>query len=427
MVAGDPTRLRQVINNLVGNAVKFTERGEVVVEVVAGDREPQRRVLHFTISDTGIGIPPDQQQKVFQAFCQADSSTTRSYGGTGLGLTVSSRLVSMMGGEIWLESEVGHGSRFHFTVSLAVAREATGLEAISNARLAGQRTLVVDDNATNRHILTEMLKNWDMPVTAADGAKAALEFLRAAAASGSPYRLMVTDGHMPEMDGAALVSEVRQTPGLVESVVMLTSAGQRGDAARCRELGVAAYLTKPIRRSELREALLRVLDQSGPRQNAALITRHSLRERRASLPRHVLIAEDNPVNQKLAVRLLEKAGCTTRVVASGREALSALDEEEFDLVLMDVQMPEMDGFEATAAIREREKRTGAHLPVVALTAHAIKGDEQRCHAAGMDAYLSKPVQAQQLIETLDAFCLSRRQVSPMSQEQSVTRVAGPDN
>ena len=401
IVRGDPTRLRQIINNLVSNAVKFTDRGEVVARVNLESRDASQAVLQFTISDTGIGIPDDKQDRIFHAFCQADSSTTRKYGGTGLGLTVSSRLVSMMGGRIWLESEVARGSRFHFTAAFVVPEHVNGVEPVMHARLEGVRVLVVDDNATNRRILEDMLGNWGMSVTSVDCGAAAIAALDAAHSS-QPFTLMITDGHMPEMDGYMLVEELRRKPGLVDAIVMLTSAGQRGDAARCRQLGVTAYLTKPIRQSELREAVLLALHQAAPAATRRLITRHTIRERRAASARRVLIAEDNLINQTLAVKLLEKAGYTTLVASNGREALKALERETFDLVLMDVQMPEMDGFEATALIRDRERATGAHLPIVALTAHAIKGDDERCLAAGMDAYLPKPIQAQQLYDLLES-------------------------
>jgi CheY-like chemotaxis protein len=402
VVRGDPTRIRQVLNNLVSNAVKFTERGEVVTRVVVQSSESERAVLHFTVSDTGIGIPSEKHHKIFEAFCQADSSTTRRFGGTGLGLTVSARLVSMMGGRTWLESEIGRGSHFHFTVSLSIPEQQEELEMAPASRLQGARVLVVDDNATNRRILEDVLKNWGMLVTAVDSGRAALDCLSAVTGPNPAFHLMITDGHMPEMDGPMLIEEVQRMPGVIEAIILLTSAGQRGDAAYCRRLGVSAYLTKPVRQPELQAAALLALDRSLDVLEHKLITRHMIRGTQTAIARRILVAEDNLVNQTLAVKLLEKAGCRSVVVANGRDALSALERETFDLVLMDLQMPGMDGLEATAAIREGERATGAHMPIVALTACAIKGDEERCRAAGMDAYLPKPIQAQRLYDLLDS-------------------------
>ncbi|HYL75819.1 MAG TPA: response regulator, partial [Bryobacteraceae bacterium] len=397
MVCGDPTRLRQIVNNLLGNALKFTEHGEVIAQVEVQELEGKAALFHFVVSDTGIGIPVEKQTKIFEAFSQADGSTSRKYGGTGLGLTVSSRLVSMMGGRIWVESESGSGSRFHFTVRLAMAGDPANDRPVSAAGLAGVPVLVVDDNATNRRILKDMLVNWGMDVKAVESAPEALALARESYAGGTPFRLLITDAHMPGMDGFLLAEEVKRTPRLVGAMVMLTSAGQPGDAARCRELGVAAYLTKPARQPELRAAMLRVLG----REKAAGPVGLSIGAKHTMPGRRILLAEDNIVNQRLVARLLEKRGHTAVVVSNGREALSILEKQSFDLILMDIQMPEMDGYEATAAIRAREAHTGAHLPIVALTAHAMKGDGDHCLATGMDAYLPKPMHAEQLYELLD--------------------------
>lgn len=407
IVRGDSSRLRQIVINLVGNAIKFTDTGEIAVKVQAEAREGSDYVCQFTVADTGIGIPENKRQLIFKPFSQADTSTTRKYGGTGLGLTISTRLVEMMGGKIWVESEVGHGSQFHFTVRLGVADTKeikVGTIALPEL-LLGVKVLVVDDNSTNRRILEGMLLRWHMKPTPVDSGAAALAQLSAALEAGEPYPLILTDMHMPEMDGFALIEQIRRRPELsAATIMMLTSAGHRGDAARCQELGVSAYLLKPIRQSELREAVARVLGAREHDGAIPLVTRFSLydaREPNAYL--RVLLAEDNPVNQRLAVRLLEKRGHLVVVAATGLEALQALEKESFDLVLMDVQMPEMDGLEATAAIRQREKNTGRRQPVVALTAHAMKGDREKCLAVGMDGYLTKPIRPQELDQLLEIY------------------------
>ena len=406
-VRGDSTRLRQVINNLVGNAIKFTESGEVALRVRVEGREGKEAVFQFTVADTGIGIPAEKQALIFDPFSQADTSTTRKYGGTGLGLTISARLVRMMGGKIWVESQVGRGSQFHFTVRLGVA-ESKEIKVGTMAPpelLRDARTLVVDDNETNRRILKGMLLRWQMHPTCTNGAEAALEALSAAYQSGKPFRLILTDMHMPGMNGFEMIEAIRKRPELsAATIMMLTSAGHRGDAARCKQLGVAAYLLKPIRQSELREAVARVLGAQPADGVIPLVTRFSLQDARApeeSL--RVLLAEDNLVNQRLAVRLLEKRGHRVAVAANGAEALRALEQESFDLLLMDVQMPEMDGLEATAAIREKERGTGMRQPIVALTAHAMKGDREKCIAGGMDEYLSKPIRPQDLDQLLEKY------------------------
>ncbi len=405
-LVGDLGRLRQIIINLVGNALKFTEKGEVVVHVGMakedkGAPDLSRAALHFEVRDTGIGIPKDKQGLIFQSFSQADTSTTRKYGGTGLGLTISTRLVEMMGGRIWVESEPGEGSTFHFTASLARGAEGTaGARGTSAAvTLQGRSVLVVDDNATNRRILEEVLGHWQMKVTVVDGGRPALVALERAHAAGEPIALALIDGHMPGMDGFMLAERVQQSPELAgTTLVMLTSGGQPGDVARCRQLGIAAYLMKPIKQSDLLRAIasaLRLVQQRGPEPGPAPAPP---REAQRSL--HLLLAEDNLVNQRLAVRVLEKRGHSVVVAGNGKEALVALEKEAFDLVLMDVEMPEMGGFETTAAIRAIEKKAGGHLPIVAMTAHALKGDRERCLAAGMDGYVSKPIQARELWQVL---------------------------
>ncbi len=411
VVRGDSTRLRQIVINLAGNAIKFTPEGEVALKVHVEAQDGASRLLHFTVSDTGVGIAPEKHKLIFDPFSQADSSTTRNYGGTGLGLTISARLVAMMGGTIWVESEVGRGTQFHFTVRMESSDNAIQIGMIAPPEvLHGVRVLVVDYKRTNRRILEGMLKRWKMRSTSVEGGEEALVQLAAARLAGESYSLILTDMHMPKMDGFTLIERIRQRPELsAATIMMLTSAGHRGDAARCEELGVSAYLLKPIRQSELREAIARVLGAREHKGAIPLITRYSLQDARdpAAVLR-LLLVEDNQVNKLLAVRLLEKRGHHVVVAGNGREALAALEKENFDLVLMDVQMPEMDGFEATAAIRDREKGTANRQPVVAMTAHAMKGDRERCLAAGMDGYLSKPIRPQELDNVLEQYVAIRQ-------------------
>jgi len=409
MVVGDPTRLRQILNNLVGNALKFTEQGEIVVKVALESRQEVSLTLHFTVRDTGIGIPPAQQQKIFEAFSQADGSTTRKYGGTGLGLTVSMRLANMMGGNLWVESEPGQGSCFHFTARMAVSRLARTAKPMCPRIPEGAQFLVVDDNETNCRILRDALAKLGAAVTVASSAKSALVLMRERAEAGTPVTLLLTDAHMPEMDGFSLAKEVKGDPNLAgAAIMMLTSAGQRSDGLRCRELGISAYLTKPVSQSELREAIFRLFD----RKPAGVLSGeqaapHVAHEKSAGTSLKILLAEDNQVNQKLVVWMLEKRGHKITVAGNGREAVSALQSGAFDLVLMDIQMPEMDGFEATAAIRESERGTGRHQRIIAMTAHAMKGDDQRCVDAGMDGYLAKPIRGEDLYALLEGVGESR--------------------
>jgi len=395
---GDPARLRQMIVNLVGNAIKFTHEGEVIVGVQIESLTDVEIGLHFTVTDTGIGIPPEKQQMIFEAFTQADGSIARRYEGTGLGLAITSELVALMGGRMWVESKVGKGSVFHFTARFGLATQAATRTLAGRLDVQGLSVLVVDDNATNRRILQEMLTNWGMKPTVVESGREALEAMRRAAASGEGYALVLLDAMMPEMDGFTLAETIQQHPELAgATIMMLSSAGLPADRARCERMGLAAYLTKPIRQSDLLDAILKVLLKEG-RVVSKAETRPGVAQLPPSArPLHILIAEDNAVNQRLASRILEKRGHTVVVANNGKEALAALDRESFDLVLMDVQMPEMDGFEATTAIREREKGTDAHVPIVAMTAHAMKGDRERCLKAGMDDYVSKPLQAEELV------------------------------
>ncbi len=399
---GDPGRLRQIILNLVGNAIKFTEVGEVVLSVQLMTHVSDELQLRFTVTDTGIGISPDKQAAVFEAFKQADGTMTRKYGGTGLGLTISSRLVELMGGRIWVESELGEGSRFHFTANFKVQKSAARTVVPRDpTTLRDMRVLVVDDNATNRQILVKMLDGWHMVSTVADSGAKAMVTLTEAKGIGRTFPLILLDAQMPEMDGFALAEYIKRHPSFrAATIMMLSSAGQRGDAMRCRELGVAAYLTKPVRQSELMDAILTALGTRAKTEaKPALVTRHSLRESQNRL--RVLLAEDNAVNQLVALRLLERFGHTVTVAANGKKALEAWEKGGFDAILMDVQMPEMNGWETTQAIREKERSTGGRIPIIAMTAHAMKGDDERCFAAGMDDYLTKPIRTEELMTVLE--------------------------
>ena len=400
---GDPGRLRQILLNLAGNAVKFTERGEVTVEAKLEFETKETATVRFEVRDTGIGIPEDRQALIFDKFTQVDGSTTRRYGGTGLGLAISRRLVEMMNGDIGVESELDKGSTFYFAVEFPLQKGPVAQTPRAHTvRVDGLSVLVVDDSERSRRLLAETLSNWNMRPFSVDGGPAALDALEAAAAIGRPYGLALVDARMPEMDGFTLCERIKGTKTLAGTrLVMLTSGGKCGDGARCRRLGISAYLVKPVKQTDLWEAIMLTLgtnDGGGRRRD--LITQHTLREGRRSL--HVLVAEDSPVNLKLVVKMLEKRGHTVGVATNGREALNALEKQRYDLVLMDVQMPEMDGFEATVAIREQEKASGGHIPIVAMTAHAMKGDRERCLTIGMDAYVSKPITAQELLEAMDA-------------------------
>jgi PAS domain S-box-containing protein len=398
---GDPGRIRQILVNLVGNSIKFTENGEVLVSVQRAAETRQNIDLHFAIKDTGIGIPADTQRKIFEPFSQADGSMARKYGGTGLGLTICTKLVEMMHGHIWVESEVGMGSTFHFTVRLGV-QDVPSPRAVPAPleHLLGVRVLIVDDNFTNRRVLDGMLTRWGMRPVAVEDGRAALQAIEVAKSTGHPFPLILLDGQMPEMDGFALAERMQKGPGLVAgTIMMLTSAGRVGDAARCQELHISAYLVKPVRQTELLDAICQVLGKAGKAKDILLVNRHTVPEN--GLRARILLAEDNAVNQTLAVRLLEKRGYSVMVASDGRSAVEAYEKLHFDLVLMDIQMPGMDGFEATAAIREKEKLTGGHVPIIAMTAHALKGDQERCLSAGMDGYVSKPIRTSEFFAAIE--------------------------
>lgn len=399
-VIGDPGRLRQVINNLVGNAIKFTEKGEVILHVKLEAREPQDVCLHFIVADTGIGIAHDKQGAIFEPFKQADGSMTRKYGGTGLGLTISSKLVELMKGRIWVESELSKGSRFHFTVCFRAQSSTARLAALRDpTTLHGMPVLIVDDNATNRQILFKLLSSWGMKPAEAESGTRAMAALIQAKSRGEHFPLILLDAQMPEMDGFALAEYIKRHPDFrAAAVMMLSSSSQRGDSLRCRDLGIAAYLTKPVRHGELLDAILVALGTPAEQETTS-VHENTLRKRSCSL--RILLAEDNAVNQLLVVRLLEKWGHKVTIASNGRKALEALDKGSYDAILMDVQMPEMNGWEATQAIREKERTTGKHIPIVAMTAHAMKGDDEKCLAAGMDDYLAKPIRTAELTAILD--------------------------
>jgi PAS domain S-box-containing protein len=419
ILRGDPTRLRQILFNLVGNAIKFTSEGQVALTVEVEQQEDGDCILHFTVADTGIGIPKEKQGLIFDAFSQADASTTREFGGTGLGLTITSRLVAMMGGKIWVNSEPGKGSEFHFTARAGIGGVlASQLPAsLPEGMLRGASVLVVDDNQTNRRILDRLLTRWGMRVVCVESGLNAIAELNSARASGKPFRLILTDMHMPNMDGLTFVEQIRDTPDLAAAtIMMLSSTGRSGDMARCQKLGLSAYLTKPVRQNELRDAITRALDRRRPQLDAESAPTPGA-ERRAAAPGNeleILLAEDNAVNQRLATRMLQKRGHRVTVASNGREAVELLARSSYDLVLMDVQMPLLDGIAATTLIREREKETGIHQPIVALTAYAVKGDQERCLAAGMDGYLSKPIRPEELDALLHAYSLKRAEARASS-------------
>jgi two-component system sensor histidine kinase/response regulator len=399
-VLADAGRLRQILVNLVGNAIKFTAQGEVVVQVTAEAPTAGALTLHLAVRDTGIGIPTDKQQAILEPFTQADGSVARRYGGTGLGLAIAGHLAGLMGGRLWLESTAGQGSTFHVTAR--VGRQPDAPEALTlPADLHGQPVLVVDDHAATRAMLCELLAHWRLRPVAVEGGRAALAAWTRAKSAGAPFPLVLLDAQMPELDGFALAEQLRRDPGGTSAIVMMLAATDLPAAmARCRTLEIARYLIKPVTPSELWEALLsatRPLARQGAPAGAITPDSGAARSRRLRL----LVAEDNAVNQLVVRRLLEKRGHQVEVVSTGRAALAALAQQSFDLVLMDVQMPELDGFEATRRIRAQEHASGRHLPIIALTAHAMKGDAERCLAAGMDDYLTKPITSAALEAAID--------------------------
>lgn len=399
LVIGDPTRLRQVVVNLLSNAIKFTAEGEVVLNVEAGSSRGAKMEYHFTVRDTGIGILPERRDEIFEAFSQAGASTAREFGGTGLGLAISSRLVDMMGGRIWVESEPGVGSTFHFTTRFEAGDGSSSpVSAHPRVSLEGMEVLVVDDNATNRRFLERTLSSWRMKPTLVPGGAEAIEQIEALPESAAGYGLILLDYHMPDMDGFETAEGIARLPAARNTTMMMLSSGENpGDMARSRELGIGAFLRKPVTQADLYQSIVetltaaRVESQEDPCSISAG-ERESLR---------ILLAEDNPVNQKVTVALLERKGHTVEVAENGRLAVDALAGEKFDVVLMDIQMPVLDGLDATAEIRDREKETGTHTPLIALTANAMKGDRERCLQGGLDAYIAKPLRPAELFRTID--------------------------
>src|SRR5246500_4318157 len=419
-VFGDPIRLRQIVINLVGNAIKFTDKGEVMLYVERRSQSESTLDLHFFVSDTGIGIPEEKQQTIFEAFEQVDSSTTRKYGATGLGILISAALVKLMGGTMWVESKVRQGIKFHFTVVLEMKKSESEPLTKEVHKLVDLPILVVDDNASNRRILREILTNWHMKPTLANSGAEALSALGKADSKNS-FALVLLDVHMPDMDGFAVAEQIRNSykqQGI--KVMLLTSASRPSDVARCRELGISDYLSKPIKQSELSDAIVTAMAEHGRKRERCETASAFIQASERYL--RVLLAEDNPVNQTLAMRILERLGHKVQVVNNGREALGRSQAEEFDLILMDVQMPEMDGLEATTAIRDAEAGTGKHVPIVAMTAHAMKGDREKCLSAGMDGYLSKPIRIDELKQAMSEVKKTRNM--GQSSEQNSFRAIG---
>ncbi|MCP4110810.1 MAG: response regulator [Desulfobacteraceae bacterium] len=397
---GDPGRLRQLILNLVGNAIKFTTEGEIVFRVGTKSEGTEKIVLHFAVRDTGIGIRAEKQEKIFLPFSQADESMTRKYSGTGLGLAISFQITKMMNGRLWVESRVNRGSTFHFTACFYLRQKPVAKTMpVKTSELQGVRVLVADDNASNRRILEETLAYRGMAVIGVENGPEAIRAVEYALEEKKNFPLALIDVNMPDMDGFEVAGKIKANPGLASTtIIMLASTGERGDAARCRSLGLAGYLSKPVKESELMEAVKTALG-SPSSGGTRLITRHSLREKRRQL--RILLAEDNEFNQRMVEALLKQRGHSVVITDNGKKALEILEKEKFDLVLMDVQMPEMDGLEATAHIRKKEQGTGTHIPIVAMTAHAMKGDQKRFLDAGMDGYIAKPLQRQMFFETIE--------------------------
>jgi len=419
-VFGDPIRLRQIVINLVGNAIKFTDRGEVMLHVERQGQSESTLELHFFVSDTGIGIPEEKQQTIFEAFEQVDSSTTRKYGGTGLGLSISAALVKLMGGTMWVESKVKQGSKFHFTVVLELKKSESESVPKQSQDFIDLPILVVDDNASNRRILKEILTNWHMKPTLASSGTEALRALETGSSANS-FALVILDVHMPDMDGFAVAEQIRNSNRYQAiKIVLLTSASRPSDVARCRELGISDYLSKPIKQSELFDAIVTAMTEHSLKPELCDSISASIRPSERSL--RVLLAEDNPVNQMLAMKILERLGHKVQVVNDGKEAIGQARAQDFDLIFMDVQMPEMDGLEATMAIRAAEAVTGKHVPIVAMTAHAMKGDREKCLSAGMDGYLSKPIRIDELKQAISE--VDKKRNTGQSPEQDSFQAIG---
>jgi PAS domain S-box-containing protein len=416
---GDPGRLRQILTNLVGNAIKFTPKGFVDVIVESGSQSAEAAELHFRVSDSGIGIPAEKLESVFRPFEQVDASMTRQFGGTGLGLTIVSRLVEMMGGKLWVESEVGKGTTFHFTVLLEWPKTLVPKKSpAETVKLKDLRVLTVDDNRTNRIIISDILSHWGMRPVEAEGAEEALEIMNKSREEKESFDLLLLDVQMPTMDGFQLAQHLKLHPGIFEGpIIIMTSAHGPKDRDRCGEFGIAGYLTKPIRQRQLLNEITKVLGDKEVNKSQFNETKPPLlpqSERRLN----ILVAEDNPVNQKLTRRILEKIGHTVTTVPNGKLAVEAVKKQSFDLVLMDVQMPEMDGFEATGMIREFQDQCGEVTPIIAMTAHALKGDREQCIRAGMNDYVSKPIQIKELLRAIDSVSQARNDPCKVSRKEN---------
>ena len=416
LLRGDPGRLRQILMNLGGNAVKFTEKGEVVIRVELSEETEDQATLLFSVTDTGIGVPKDKQEKVFESFVQADGSANRKYAGTGLGLSISKRLVQLLGGKIGVESRPGKGSRFWFTVTFEKQKEFKEISLTLPSDIRGLRMLVVDDNQTNRTILVKILESFGCFGEEVESGTKALQMLKKAVGKGKFFDLVLLDMHMPEMDGEQTLRAIKADPELKDvQVVILTSIGIRGDAARLDALGCAGYLTKPVKQSQLFDTIITLWSQQktvAKEKPSTIVTRHTIEEQKHRRA-HILLAEDNPMNQKLAVTLLKKAGYSVDAVEDGRMVIESVKLRAYDLILMDVQMPEMNGFEATQAIRAKEGEA-KHTPIIAMTAHAMKGDRERCLQAGMDDYISKPIEPQELFDAIEKWTKSQGKEKDLS-------------
>ncbi len=405
LVSGDPGRLRQILMNLANNAIKFTGKGEVVIRAALIEEDDEQAEIRFSVTDTGIGIPADRIDRLFQSFTQVDTSTTRKYGGTGLGLAISKKLSEMMGGQIGVESEEGKGSVFWFTVVLGKQPKGREVQKVIPQDIREKRILIVDDNLTNRQVLKAQLRSWGCSFDEASHGQQALNKLHQAVDEGLSFDIAILDMQMPVMDGETLGRRIKEAPDIKDTIlVMLTSLGQRGDAALMKSIGFVAYLTKPVRRSQLYDCLATVIggrSKDAQQDSVPMVTKHSISDARRRNVR-ILLAEDNIINQKVAVNIIEKFGYRVDAVANGLEAVKALETVPYDLVLMDVQMPEMDGYEATAEIRNQQSKVKDHaIPVIAMTANAMKGDRERCLEAGMDDYTPKPVDPQKLLEKIE--------------------------
>jgi signal transduction histidine kinase/DNA-binding response OmpR family regulator/HPt (histidine-containing phosphotransfer) domain-containing protein len=420
-LSGDGGRLRQILVNLVGNAIKFTPEGSVLVQIEVREKNEHSVLLHFAVSDTGIGIPPEHRARIFEPFAQADSSTTRQFGGTGLGLSISKALVEMMQGMIWCESQPDKGSTFHFTARFAGRKAATAPASfVGVSSLSGLQILIVEDATDNARILAETIQSWHMRPTIAQSNREAIDILSRSRNGGTRFHFILVDAQMAGESGFSLAEYIVKQPNLPRPIMMLTSVAQADGVERCGKLGLSVYIIKPVSDSDLFDAMMSL---RGARTEPKLtLPAAAASGNQPAGGLRILLAEDNPVNQEVAQQMLQKRGHTVTIASNGREALKLVAQSEFDLVLMDIQMPEMDGFQATAAIRELEKKGSRRIPIVAMTAHAMKGDRERCLEAGMDGYVSKPVQSKLLYETIESITATGTASGPSPQVSAPTRV-----